>query len=251
MSALSHDFLGKAQEVWRLNSPGIIDDCIEMDSVSQERTLIEGRISVGILVPSDRPILGLLHVRLLIKYPVSLAVPKSHPRANKPEIPLSLLKEEPFIGLNRMYPNYGDWLLKACRRAGFKPRIAKEADGAASALAFRGGLWGGGGQRAIAENTRQGCGFPQSDARGQSVGACRRRLEARGHPLQSFLNSSTCWLKPVPAEAGPNAPSQQSCKLISLNSWRAFFRGQTSALRWMSRMLVSGCVQSPATRRFI
>jgi DNA-binding transcriptional LysR family regulator len=67
---------------------------------------------------------------------VSLALPKSHPHANKPEIPLSLLKEEPFIGLNRMYPNYGDWLLKACRRAGFKPRIVKEADGAASALAF-------------------------------------------------------------------------------------------------------------------
>jgi DNA-binding transcriptional LysR family regulator len=48
------------------------------------------------------------------------------------------LKEEPFIGLNRMYPNYGEWLLKVCRRGGFKPRIAKEADGAASALAFVG-----------------------------------------------------------------------------------------------------------------
>jgi hypothetical protein len=58
----------------------------------------KGRISVGILVPSDRPVLELLHVRLLIKYPVSLALPKSHPHANKPEIPLSLLKEEPFIG---------------------------------------------------------------------------------------------------------------------------------------------------------
>ena len=68
--------------------------------------------------------------------PVSLALPKSHPHANKAEIPLALMKEEPFIGLNRMYPNYGDWLLKACRRAGFKPRIVKEADGAASALAF-------------------------------------------------------------------------------------------------------------------
>jgi DNA-binding transcriptional LysR family regulator len=136
MSALSHDFLGKALEVWRLNSPGIVVDCMEMDSVAQERALIEGRISVGILVPSDRPVLELLHVRHLIKYPVRLALPKSHPHANKPEIPLALLKEEPFIGLNRMHPNYGDWLLKVCRRGGFKPRIVKEADGAASALAF-------------------------------------------------------------------------------------------------------------------
>src|ERR1700720_1981805 len=136
ISALTHDFLGKALEVWRLTSPGIVVDCIEMDSVSQERALLEGRISVGILVPSDRPVLELLHVRFLIKYPVSLALPKSHPHANKTEIPLVLLKEEPFIGLNRMYPNYGDWLLKVCRRVGFKPRIVKEADGAASALAF-------------------------------------------------------------------------------------------------------------------
>ena len=136
MSALTHDFLGKALEVWRQTAPGIVIDCIEMDTVSQERALLEGRISVGILVPSNRPVLELLRVRLLIKYPVSLALPKSHPHANKPRIPLSLLKEEPFIGLNRMYPNYGDWLLKVCRRVGFKPRIVKEADGAASALAF-------------------------------------------------------------------------------------------------------------------
>jgi DNA-binding transcriptional LysR family regulator len=136
MSALTHDFLGKALEVWRLTAPGIVVDCIEMDSVAQERALLEGRISVGILVPSDRPVLELLHVRFLVKYPVRLALPKSHPHADKPEIPISLLKEEPFIGLNRMYPNYGEWLLKVCRRVGFKPRIVKEADGAASALAF-------------------------------------------------------------------------------------------------------------------
>jgi hypothetical protein len=67
---------------------------------------------------------------------VRLALPKSHPHANKPKIPLSLLKEEPFIGLNRMYPNYGDWLLKVCRRVVFKLRIVKEA----------GRVWGGGGQ---------------------------------------------------------------------------------------------------------
>src|ERR1700693_1179118 len=136
MSALTHEFLGKALEVWRLTAPDIVVDCIEMDCISQERALLEGRIAVGLLVPSDRPLLELLQVRLLTKYPVKLALPKSHPHADKPEIPLSLLKEESFIGLHRMYPNYVNWLLKVCRRVGFKPRIVKEADGAPSALAF-------------------------------------------------------------------------------------------------------------------
>jgi len=91
---------------------------------------------VGILVPSDRPVLELLRFQLLIEYPANLALPRSHPHANKSAIPLSLLKEQPFIGLSRIYPNYSDWLLKVCQRVGFKPQIVKEADGAASALAF-------------------------------------------------------------------------------------------------------------------
>jgi hypothetical protein len=41
MSALTHDFLGKALEPWRLTAPGIIVDCIEMDSELHERALLE------------------------------------------------------------------------------------------------------------------------------------------------------------------------------------------------------------------
>jgi DNA-binding transcriptional LysR family regulator len=136
MAALTHGFLGKALKTWRLTAPEISTDCIEMDSVSQESALLEERISVGILMPSKRPVLELLRVRLLTKYPLGLALPKSHPHVDKPEIPLSLLKDESFIGLNRMLPNYGEWLSKVCWERGFKPRIVKEADGAASALAF-------------------------------------------------------------------------------------------------------------------
>ena len=33
ISALTHDFLRKALEVWRLTAPGIVIDCLEMDSV--------------------------------------------------------------------------------------------------------------------------------------------------------------------------------------------------------------------------
>lgn len=104
MSALTHDFLGKALEVWRLTSPGILVDCIEMDSVSQERALLEGRISVGILVPSDRPALELLNVRFLTKYPVRLALQKSHPHADTPEI----LQRLPFTVRRPVSPAVAD-----------------------------------------------------------------------------------------------------------------------------------------------
>jgi hypothetical protein len=47
MSPPTHDFLGKALEVWRQTAPGIVVDCVEMDSVSQERALLESRISAA------------------------------------------------------------------------------------------------------------------------------------------------------------------------------------------------------------
>jgi DNA-binding transcriptional LysR family regulator len=108
-----------------------------MDPETQERALLDGRIAVGILVLlSDRPILELLRVQQLIQHPVTVALSQSHPQAVLPEIPLPVLKEEPFIGLNRMYPAYGSWLQTVCQQGGFKPRIVREADGAASALAL-------------------------------------------------------------------------------------------------------------------
>jgi DNA-binding transcriptional LysR family regulator len=107
-----------------------------------------------------------------------LALPKSHPHADKPQIPLSLLKGEPFIGLNRMYPNYGDWLLESCRRVGFKPRIVKEADGAASALAF---VAAGFGVAVISEPLQK---IPATDL----PGTLRRRIKVGG---KAIITNST------------------------------------------------------------
>jgi DNA-binding transcriptional LysR family regulator len=136
MAALTHEFLGQVLERWQKVSPGIVIDCVEMDPETQERALLDGRIAVGILVLGDRPILELLRVQLLMEHPVTVALPKSHPQAALPEIRLPILKEQPFIGLNRMYPAYGDWLQTVCQQSGFTPRIVREADGAATALAF-------------------------------------------------------------------------------------------------------------------
>src|SRR5258708_20823523 len=100
-----------------------------MDAVEQERALLDGRIAVGILVLSDRPILELLSPELLIEHPVIVALPKSHPQAVHPEIRLPILKEQPFIGLNRMYPAYADWLHTLCPRSAITPRILNSTYG--------------------------------------------------------------------------------------------------------------------------
>jgi DNA-binding transcriptional LysR family regulator len=136
MAALTHDFLGQALELWQKVFPGIMIDCVEMDSDTQERALLDGRIALGILVLGERPVLELLKVQMLMEHPVAVALPKSHPQALLAHVRLPALKEEPFIGLSRMYPTYGDWLQTVCQQSGFTPRIVREADGAASALAF-------------------------------------------------------------------------------------------------------------------
>src|SRR5260221_14212102 len=41
-----------------------------------------------------------------------------------------------------MYPAYGDWLQNVCQQSGFTPRIVREADGAARALALVGAGFG-------------------------------------------------------------------------------------------------------------
>jgi DNA-binding transcriptional LysR family regulator len=79
-----------ALEHWQKASPGIVIDCLEMDPEAQERALLDGRIAVGILVLTDRSILELLSVQLLMRHAVTVALPKSHPQAVLPETRLPI-----------------------------------------------------------------------------------------------------------------------------------------------------------------
>jgi DNA-binding transcriptional LysR family regulator len=133
---LTHDFLGSALELWGQGSPGIVVDCLEMDGAAQEGALVEGRLDVGLMMPSDRPVLRLLQVRHLVDYPGRVALPQDHPLTGLSRVPLAKLRGERLVGLNRLCPSYGEWLRVACRREGFVPRLVKEAHGASSALAF-------------------------------------------------------------------------------------------------------------------
>jgi DNA-binding transcriptional LysR family regulator len=136
LPAFTQDFLGSALEIWHAASPGIAVDCLEMDGTAQERALLQGLIDVGLLLWGERPVLQLLQVRHLLDYPVRVALPQAHPLAEHSTLPLGQLRHEPFVGLNRLCPTYGEWLRTACQREGFVPLVVKEAAGASSALAF-------------------------------------------------------------------------------------------------------------------
>jgi DNA-binding transcriptional LysR family regulator len=136
LSAFTQGFLGSALEIWHATSPDIAVDYLEMDGGAQEKALLEGRIDVGLLLWGERPVLQLLQVRHLLDYPARVALPLAHPLVERSTLPLGLLREEPFVGLNRLCPTYDEWLRKVCQREGFVPLVVKEADSASSALAF-------------------------------------------------------------------------------------------------------------------
>jgi DNA-binding transcriptional LysR family regulator len=202
---LTHGFLGSALERWRRTAPGIVVDCLGLDGATQERTLLEERIDLGLLVPGERPVLQLLQVRPLLEYPARVALPQGHPLAQRSPVPLGLLRQEPLVGLNRLYPTYDGWLRAACRREGFAPKIVKEADGAASALAFVAAGFGLAVVSQLLEKVpAQGVAF--CELASQARCACRwgRRGKSTGCWPGWSRGLSTCWPKParVQPEAG-------------------------------------------------
>ncbi len=138
LPVLAQGFLGSALELWRSAAPGVVVDFVEMDGAAQEVALLEERIDLGLLMPGDRPVLRLLHVRWLLDYPASVALPTEHPLAEHSPVALASLRPEGFISLNRFCPGYDEWLRAVCRQEDFAPKIVKEAHGPSSALAFVG-----------------------------------------------------------------------------------------------------------------
>ena len=88
MSALTHDFLGKALEVWRQTSPGIVVDCIEMDTLSQERALLRGESRWVYLCRAIGRCWSCYACGFWLNTRSAWRCRKSHPLADKPQIAL-------------------------------------------------------------------------------------------------------------------------------------------------------------------
>jgi DNA-binding transcriptional LysR family regulator len=107
----------------------------EMSTPAQVHALRGGEIDVGILrLPADT---GELVTHVVREERMALMLPEGHPLAARRRVSLRGLAREPLIVFPAApRPSWADTVIRACREAGFEPRVAQEAMESATVVSF-------------------------------------------------------------------------------------------------------------------
>lgn len=123
----TYDVIPRSLKIYRERFPEVELVVYAMTTEEQIQALLEGRIGIGFVVSpvNDRR----LAIEIILREPLVLALPESHPLATRSEVRVRELASEPFIMFQR---NRGcglyDQAIAVCQRAGFSPRVIQEAD---------------------------------------------------------------------------------------------------------------------------
>ena len=118
--------LSRMIQAFRETSPGVEIVLKGMHTAPQLEALFAGEIDVGfVYFPVNQPE---LLTQLVLREPLVLVLPKDHPLAVLPTIPLATLASEPMLIYPRFVkPDCYDLIISLCHEAGFQPRIVQEA----------------------------------------------------------------------------------------------------------------------------
>lgn len=108
-----------------------------MMSQAQIEALQSGELDAGILRTSTSTDLGGFQTRVILRDPLGVLLPEKHALADRKTVTLEALRNLPLI----LYPasprpSWADSVMEICAQAGFKPRIAYEANDSATAISF-------------------------------------------------------------------------------------------------------------------
>lgn len=113
--------------VFRREHPNVTLLIEALDVADQANALIRGELDVGVLRAVD-PLEG-IRLAPIAEEPLVLALPGTHPLADRAAVGLPELRREDLIVMpRRQGPDYVDQITSACRAAGFSPRIAYEPE---------------------------------------------------------------------------------------------------------------------------
>lgn len=125
---VNHTPLAQVLQVFQRRRPDVELEQHELltlqQTLQQISELRRGTLDVGfLLLPVEEEALELEHV---LRIELIAALPEDHPLAERREIPLRELEEEPMILFSRRFhPGCYDYVVGCCKTAGFRPNIVQ------------------------------------------------------------------------------------------------------------------------------
>jgi DNA-binding transcriptional LysR family regulator len=125
LPSIGHGPLPDVLREFRAHFPEVDLLLRELNPDQQVQALHDKRVDVGFLyLPLED---SALSIEPVFREPLIVALPEQHPLADKPQVPLYALSDEPFIlpPQHRVPGCYGQ-IMKACHQAGFSPKAVQK-----------------------------------------------------------------------------------------------------------------------------
>jgi DNA-binding transcriptional LysR family regulator len=179
-----HDLLPTTLGAFRKACPRTALNLFDMTPAEQYHALDERKIDLGFVCFRARSISTDLQWACVGHDIIMVAVAAGNPLAKKAKVDLKDLEAVFFVGMSeKTYPGSNEWLVNACREAGFSPRILQEADREPSVISF---VAGGLGVALLPEQIKR---LPHE---GVIFRPLRRRLTVHSWAVWKVNNSSDC-----------------------------------------------------------
>jgi DNA-binding transcriptional LysR family regulator len=132
-----HDLLPATLDAFRKANPRTALNLFDMTPAEQYRALDDHQIDLGFVCFRAGPIGDDLQWACVGQDIMMVAVAEQNPVAKKAKIVLEDLEPMFFVGMSaKTYPGSNEWLIDACREAGFTPRILQDADREPAVISF-------------------------------------------------------------------------------------------------------------------
>jgi len=135
LASAAGDYLSPALKVLKKSYPFIRLKLLDMSPGEQIVALRKGEIDVGLIGHEGHLLARDFYTHKLATLSMLAVVSSDNPLASKKRIRLSALKDEVFLAPgNDDVPGYDRWLVKICRKAGFRPKVMHKATSLSNGL---------------------------------------------------------------------------------------------------------------------
>jgi DNA-binding transcriptional LysR family regulator len=126
---LFHSVVPATVARFRRELPNVAVNLFDMTATQQAEALVQGRLDAGFIGFAQEADAAGLSKRKVGTCAFVAALPKNHRAARKAKVPLATLAQDFFFVISEQnYPGASRFVLEACQRAGFRPKILQAAE---------------------------------------------------------------------------------------------------------------------------